>query len=71
MRKGYFTMLVSQLHEINQIDNTIEELHAQLHGLYEERAALIAGKNSSTSSKKQSGDQAINLDEIDLSLDDA
>ncbi len=65
-------MLVSQLHDVNQIDSTIEDLHAQLHNLYQERAALIAGKDSSTSAKGAKREQlAVNLDEIDLSLDDA
>jgi len=64
-------MLVSQLHEVNQIDSTIEELHAQLHSLYQERAALVSGKEGSTSAKNSKRDLAINLDDIDLTLDEA
>lgn len=64
-------MLVSQLHEINQIDSTIEDLHAQLHNLYQERAALVSGKESSTSARGSKKDLTINLDDIDLSLDEA
>jgi len=64
-------MLVSQLHEVNQIDSTIDELHAQLHSLYQERAALLSGKENSTSKKSSGNDIAVNLEEIDLSLDDA
>ncbi len=60
-------MLVSQLHEITNIDSEIVELHEKLETLYKMRADITSAKGSAASTLSNSMDD-INLDDIDLSL---
>ncbi len=59
-------MILSQLHEISNIDSEIGELHERLEFLYKRRANIASVKNGASSA--QSIEDSINLDDIDLSL---